>query len=116
MHDGHKFGHREHIQLAFEAIRRHGMPAATDEVCAALKRMTLYANAPQKYHETVSRAWMEIVAHHIDEEAHDFETFIARNQELLDKRLLSRHYQSSTLASAAARNGWAEPDLVPFGW
>jgi len=35
---------------------------------------------------------------------------------LLDKRLLGRHYQSSTLAAAPARRGWVEPDLLPFPW
>jgi hypothetical protein len=32
----------------------------------------------------------------------------------LDKRLLTRHYRTTTLASAAARAGWTEPDLLPF--
>jgi hypothetical protein len=35
---------------------------------------------------------------------------------LLDKRLLTRHYRSSTLAAAPARSGWVEPDLLPFPW
>jgi hypothetical protein len=35
---------------------------------------------------------------------------------LLDKRLLARHYRSSTLAAAPARIGWVEPDLLPFPW
>ena len=32
------------------------------------------------------------------------------------KRLLTRHYRSSTLASEQARTGWVEPDLAPFPW
>ena len=61
---------------------------------------------------------MEIVAHHVDADPDcaDFGTFARRNPALLDKRLLSRHYRSSTLAAAAARRGWVEPDLVPFPW
>ena len=35
---------------------------------------------------------------------------------LLDKRLLGRHYRSSTLAAGPARRGWVEPDLLPFPW
>ena len=61
---------------------------------------------------------MEIVAHHVeaDPDCADFGTFAARHPALLDKRLLSRHYRSSTLAARAARHGWAEPDLLPFPW
>jgi hypothetical protein len=32
----------------------------------------------------------------------------------MDKRLLARHYRSSTLATVEARSGWVEPDLEPL--
>jgi hypothetical protein len=61
---------------------------------------------------------MELVAHHVAEDPRcaDFDTFAGRYPALLDKRLLSRHYRSATLASAPARHDWAPPDLVPFPW
>ena len=40
--------------------------------------------------------------------------FADRHPALLDKRLLTRHYRSSTLAADPARSGWVEPDLLPF--
>jgi len=46
----------------------------------------------------------------------DFDTFVDRHPALLDKRLLSRFYRSSTLAGEPARTGWVEPDLAPFPW
>ena len=72
--------------------------------------------APQKYHQTVSRAWVELVAHHVaaDPGCADFAVFAERNPALLDKRLLARHYRSSTLAAPEARHDWVEPDLQPF--
>jgi hypothetical protein len=113
-----QFGHRQHINLAFVAVRRYGMPAATVRICGWLQHITAYERAPQKYHHTVSRAWVEIVAHHVDADPDcaDFATFARRNPALLDKRLLGRHYQSSTLAASPARRGWVEPDLLPFPW
>jgi DNA-binding MarR family transcriptional regulator len=110
--DGH-FGHRQHIQLAYTAVRRYGMPAAADHVCGWLRQLTTYERKPQKYHHTVSRAWVELVAHHAGD-ADTFEAVLARNPALLDKRLLSRHYRSATLACAAARQGWRAPDLAPL--
>lgn len=115
---GGEFRHRQHIHLAFWAVRRFGMPAAATRVCDMIRHIAAYQRAPQKYHETVSRAWMELVAHHVatGKECADFDAFAGRNPALLDKRLLSRHYRSATLASPPARSGWVEPDLVPFPW
>jgi len=113
-----EFGHRQHIHLAFVAVRRYGMPEATTRICDWIQRIAAYARAPQKYHYTVSRAWVEMVAHHVeaDPDGDDFGTFAARYPMLLDKRLLSRHYRSSTLAAPTARQGWVAPDLQPFPW
>ena len=111
-----QFGHRQHIALAFATVRRYGMPAAADRVCAWIQQLTAYHRAPQKYHHTVSRAWMEIVAQHVaaDPGCTDFALVAGRYPALLDKRLLTRHYRSATLASALARRDWVEPDLLPF--
>ena len=113
-----QFRHRQHINLAFVAVRRYGMPEATTRICDWIQHIAAYERAPQKYHHTVSQAWVEIVAHHVDADPHcaDFDTFARRNPALLDKRLLSRHYRSSTLAADPARRGWVEPDLAPFPW
>ena len=113
-----EFRHRQHVNLAFLAVRRYGMPEATGKICAWIRQIAGYERAPQKYHHTVSRAWVELVAHHVaaDLECSDFDDFADRNPALLDKRLLSRHYRSSTLAARPARSGWVEPDLVPFPW
>jgi hypothetical protein len=89
------------------------MPGAVDMVSAHLRRRTEYAGKPQKYHHTVSHAWGELVAHHVDD-APTFAGVLERNPALLDKRLLMRHYRSTTLASPGAREAWCPPDLTPF--
>ena len=113
-----QFRHRQHINLAFLAVQRYGMPAAIGKICTWIRHIAAYERAPQKYHHTVSRAWVEIVAHHVgtDPDDADFDRFAGRNPALLDKRLLSQHYRSATLASGPARDGWVEPDLLPFPW
>ena len=113
-----QFRHRQHINLAFVAVRRYGMPEATGRICTWIRHIAAYERAPQKYHHTVSRAWTEIVAHHVDADPDcaDFDVFAERYPALLDKRLLSRHYRSVTLAAGAARSDWVEPDLRPFPW
>jgi hypothetical protein len=113
---GRGFGHRQHVHLAFLAVRRHGTAAAADLICDWIRHVTAYQRAPQKYNATMTRAWTEIVGHHAAAEpaGGGFEEFAARHPALLDKRLLTRHYRPAVLASAAARAGWVEPDLAPF--
>ena len=112
-----RFGHREHVHLTWLAVRHCGVPAAIDIVSEGIQRTTRYAGAPQKYHATVSRAWVELVGYHVAEhEDAAFTAFADRNPALLDKRLLTRFYRSTTLADPKAKQGWVEPDLVPFPW
>jgi len=113
-----RFGHREHVHLTWLAVRTYGVPAAIDIVSDGIRRTARYAGAPQKYHATVSRAWVELVGHHEREGAAStaFAEFAERNPALLDKRLLTRFYLPATLASPQAKTGWVEPDAAPFPW
>jgi hypothetical protein len=110
-----RFGHRQHIHVAWLAVRRYGTDEATTLVAEGIKKTARYAGAPQKYHETISRAWILLVAHHITgDPVDDFAAFADRHPQLLDKRLLTQHYRPATLSSQQARTGWVAPDLAPF--
>ncbi|TQF07816.1 hypothetical protein E6W39_37190 [Kitasatospora acidiphila] len=113
MADAERFGHRQHVHLTWLAIRRYGVAAATELVGDGIRRTAAAAGAPQKFHVTMTRAWAELVGRRVRDEA-DFETFAARNPELLDKTLLDRSYRPETLTGDAARTGWVEPDLAPL--
>nr|GID90522.1 hypothetical protein Ade03nite_94460 [Actinoplanes derwentensis] len=112
-----QFGHREHVHLTWLAVRRYGVSEAIDLISDGIQRTARYAGAPQKYHATISRAWVELIGHHaFDTQQQDFAGFADQHPALLDKRLLTRFYRSTTLASAQARQGWIPPDLAPFPW
>jgi hypothetical protein len=49
------------------------MPDAVDKVCGWLRQVAAYEKVPRKYHHTMSRAWVELVAHHATVEP--FDTF-----------------------------------------
>jgi hypothetical protein len=105
-----RFGHREHVRLTWLAVTRHGAPDALALIGGGIRRA-----APAMYHATMTRAWVEIVARHAAEVADpDVDAFLARCPDLLDKRLLDRHYRPATLAALAARAGWVSPDLRPI--
>ncbi|MET7698872.1 hypothetical protein [Streptomyces sp. NPDC005485] len=131
-----RFGHREHIHRTWPAVRRCGVSAAISLVGEGIRRTARYAGAPQKYHATVSRAWVELVGHHATarpadtpggsdsgdgdgdggDGGDDFTAVAEHHRALLDKRLLTRFYRPSTPAATQARTGWVEPDLAPFPW
>jgi hypothetical protein len=115
---GGAFRHRQHIHLAFLAVQRHGAARAADVVARWITHIAAYERAPQKFNATVTRAWTEMIAHHVTSgpPGADFVSFAENNPALLDKRLLARHYSARLLASPAARTGWVEPDLAGFPW
>ena len=111
-----RFGHREHVHLTWLAVQLCGTADAVGLVSDGIQRTARYAGAPQKYHATISRAWVELVGHHAAEGDSDFPAFASHQSALMDKRLLTRFYRPATLASPQARSGWVEPDLAPFPW
>jgi hypothetical protein len=92
-----RFGHREHVHLTWLAVRGCGVPAAVDLVSDGIQCTARYAGAPQKYHATISRAWVELVGHHAAELGEGDFTAFADHPALLDKRLLTRFYRPATL-------------------
>lgn len=111
---GRPFGHRQHVQLAWLAVRHYGCAsAATVHLTRWLRHLTAAVGKPEKYHHTMSRAWVELVAHHAASGG-DFDALVERHPELLDKNLLARHYSHDVLMGAAARSCWVEPDLRPL--
>jgi len=70
---------------------------------------------PSKFHETITRAWVLAVRHFMDRSASSSSTdFLAKNQELLDSKIMLTHYSASVLFSSDARTSFVEPDLAPI--
>lgn len=109
------FGHREHLELAWNYLENDGVDAAYRKVARAIRVVAARHGAPDKYHETITRVWIHLVAlHRASSHASSFDEFIAENPGLLDSGLLSRHYTRESLGSSAARNGWVAPDVRPL--
>ena len=108
---GGRFGHRDHVYLTWLAIGETGPAAAVDLVSEGLQRTARYAGQPRKYHVTMSRAWVELIAARMSPDPEPFDTFLTRHPEVLNKRLLNTLYRPGTLATEAARTSWVPPDL-----
>jgi hypothetical protein len=111
---GAPFGHRDHLQLAWLAVRES--PRPEELVRGAIQRYAAAHGAAAKYHETVTLFWVQLVRHCVAarRDIDDFEAFLAAFPLLLDKRMLTRHWNAETLFTDEARSAWVDPDLLPL--
>lgn len=108
--DPARFPHREHVRMAFEMLLRHDFPTAALCYSRALRVLTARAGKPGKFHQTVTIAFLSLVAERmLGECPRDFEAFAAANADLLDPAAVGRLYSAERLSSEAARTTFLLP-------
>jgi len=116
------FRHRDHIRMTWLYLRREGFETGARRVRDGIRRFAAAKGATMLYHETLTSAWIHLVAAALEDgDGASFDAFTNAHPELLDKQRPWLHYRAETLAGAAARGGWVEPDRAPLpailrGW
>ena len=100
---GSDFPHESHVRVTWLLVQRDGRAAAYDTIAAGIRDIACRAGRPDVFHETITRAWFELIAAAPALDAHP---------ELFDRGLLSRYYSADALA--AGRRQWVEPDIAPL--
>lgn len=116
-HPGEAFNHRAHLRLAWLCLREQGgLDAGLSRIRERIQHYATALGAPGKYHETVTRAWAELVwtATRKTPGARTFEALLEAHPELLDSRRLSNHYTEAALHSPEAKASWVPPDIKPL--
>jgi hypothetical protein len=110
------FHHREHVRVAWLYLKATDATRAAERMTAGILRFANHHGATQKYHRTLTLAWVRLVAAALVDtpEGYSFEQFLGAHPELADKNLLTGYYSNELLQTAAAREGWVEPDLQPL--
>jgi hypothetical protein len=112
------FHHRDHLRLAWLLTRRQGPSDAEATVVEGIRRFAAAHGHAERYHDTMTRFWVRLVAHAVDHRPQitDFDEFLAAHPLLLDKNTPLRHWSREVLFGADARAAWQEPDQValPF--
>ncbi len=104
--------HREHVRIGFEMLRRYEFLDGAVRYSRALRRLCGRAGRPEKFHQTVTVAFLSLIAERLAARAYpDFASFAAVNPDLLDPGALARWYSPRRLASRAAREAFLLPDL-----
>jgi len=111
------FTHASHLRVAWVYLREEpSRDAAVDRIRGAIQRFAAKLGASQKYHETITVAWMIL----LDEARARMPADAALADVLLvypalaDKNLPLSFYSRDRLFSDAARTAWVAPDLGPI--
>jgi pyridoxamine 5'-phosphate oxidase len=110
------FRHADHLRLAWTYLLRDGAPRALGQLLTGLQRFAAARGAPEKFHATLTRAWLDLLT-----AAHDARPDLERVTDaarvwplLAEPHLIRRFYAGATLDSQAARDGWVPPDRAPL--
>jgi hypothetical protein len=108
-----QFHHEQHVHVAWLFVRQHGMPAALGEFTAAIKRFAAAKGAHGLYHETITWAFLLLIAERqARTNSATWEEFAAGHPDLLvwKPSILHRYYSKEVLASDLARRVFVFPD------
>lgn len=110
--DPKAFGHRQHLYVAWCYLRALPLEEAIGRYAAHLRRLATAHGAPEKYHATIT--WAYLVALHDAMAEHPelgFDELLGTCPELLDREngVLAVHYDPEELASARARHRFVLP-------
>jgi hypothetical protein len=107
------FSHRDHVRMGYEMLRRHSFDEAVLHYSRALRAMTAKAGKPEAFHQTITVAFLALIAERAGEDSGDFDAFARANPDLLDKAVLARWYPRERLMSDAARRTFVLPEPRP---
>ena len=109
------FGHRQHLKFAWTVLGELPVGAAATAVADEIRAFS-DVNAPGRYHETLTRFWVKLIANTRSKEdgGRDCSAHMERYPVLLDRHAAEKHYSGALLSSPRARSTFIEPDLRPM--
>jgi hypothetical protein len=111
--------HRAHVRAAYLHLCEMPIEAAMDAMREGIKRLNaahgLVEAAERGYHETLTRAWLTIIASAVRSRgrAESFEAFAAEHPHLLCRTLLRVFYSPAGMPPES-RYLFVSPDLAPL--
>jgi len=105
------FRHADHLRLAWLHVHQHPLEIAIENIRCGIQAYAKQLGKPDIYHETLTIAWVRLIASH-DEPT--FDDFLSQNEYRLKGELLYRFWSPERLQSESARKAWLPPDLAPL--
>jgi hypothetical protein len=111
-----QFRHRDHVRLAWIYLLEYGRERAAEIIAASIRRYAASLGKADRYHHTITKAWLELVwavKESLPDDA-TFEDAVDCWPKLLQKGTLAEYYSSGVLESDTARREFVAPDLQPL--
>jgi hypothetical protein len=109
------FTHHNHVRAAWQCLRDHdALPVAAHAFRDTLLGYVRTVGAEDKFHHTLTLAFMHIIHARMAGPAEPWDAFAARNPDLFSdaRSLIARHYSAARIA--AGKREFAEPDGAPL--
>ena len=107
--DPDALSHVEHVRLAWTYLRDHPLLDVLTIFPRNLKRYASSIGASSIYNETVTWAFLMVIAERMSDSAETWDVFARHNQDLLSPKFLERYYDAETLASERAKRIFVFP-------
>jgi len=102
--DPARFPHREHVRVGYELLERDLFQEALHHLARGLRRLAARAGHPEVYHETITAAFLALIAERrLGDRYLSWDDFAERNPDLFRKKLLEEIYDPNVLKSSQAR-------------
>jgi len=98
----------DHFRLAWLHLHREPLESALASVCSGIQAFAAHHGASTKYHETITIAWVRLLATHHEA---TFEEFLTAHESRLNLDLLHRFWTPELLAGEDAKSRWVAPDI-----
>jgi hypothetical protein len=110
------FRHASHLHVAWVYLTESSsMQQAANKMRDTLRRFAAAAGKPEKYHETITLFWVQLLSSAYGASPPQrLEEIVHANPQLLEKNFPLVYYSAKRLFSDEARTSWVEPDLKPL--
>ena len=108
------FRHYQHLTVALWYVRQLPYELAAEKLRAGIQKLAA-AYGKSGYHETITLFWLMMVRDFAAPADADERICALANRLVVccgDKDLIKKYYSEELIASAEARDGWVEPDLM----
>ena len=110
-----EFGHAAHVRAAYLYLQEADFAGALERISRAIRNYATHLGKPDRYHETITVAYLALVQQHICERGNGggWVAFARDNSELFQPGLLRQFYSQAQLESEMARKIFLLPRSVP---